>query len=543
MKSNILSSTTIYLIVFQFFIFNIIFSQTIAPKVKWFYNTNDFSAGQSAAKDFDGDGKYEVTFGCYRNDSSIYALNAENGSLLWKYNASATGSHGCNDVATLIYDVDNNGTQEVIVPSSCNPKTFCFNGNNGSLKWVCNTKGSDSPPTIADVDNDGKPEILHGEFGGWVICINAEDGTVTWEIKVDGNSWVQTAPTIVDLDNNGVLDFVVATWNFNYKDSIFAYRGDNQTRMWAYPIHDHIYHGTAVSDLDLDGKPELVVGSYNDTLYCLNGENGTTKWKYAGSGYIGGPASLGDIDNDGSCDVVFVSGTQVNALNNNGVLKWNYTIPNFGQAFRGVALADITNDAYLDVIFGSSKGVLYALNGNNGSQIWNIDLATHYGNSQYALDHAPLVADFDNDDTLDVFIVGGYGVYPPSPANFGRAYMIKAGKGTGPNWLMFQRDVHRQSSLCAAVTTELNEEKNNVSIIAFPNPAADQIQIKLDRSFRTDSELSIYSLTGQLIHSQKTHNEELIKLQLKNWSDGIYFYRIQNNNGELIQGKFVIEKK
>ncbi|MBK7184119.1 MAG: hypothetical protein IPH89_15055 [Bacteroidetes bacterium] len=52
------------------------------PSIKWWYNTNDFSAGQSAAKDFDGDGKYEITFGCYRNDSTIYALNAENGSLL-----------------------------------------------------------------------------------------------------------------------------------------------------------------------------------------------------------------------------------------------------------------------------------------------------------------------------------------------------------------------------------------------------------------------------------------------------------------------------
>lgn len=518
------------------------FAQSPYPKVKWFYNTNDFSAGQSAAKDFDGDGKYEVTFGCYRNDSSIYALNAENGSLLWKYNASATGSHGCNDVATLIYDVDNNGTQEVIVPSSCNPKTFCFNGNNGSVKWVCNTKGSDSPPTIADVDNDGKPEILHGEFGGWVICINAEDGTVAWEIKVDGNSWVQTAPTIVDLDNNGVLDFVVATWNFNFKDSIFAYRGDNQTRMWAYPVHDHIYHGTAVSDLDLDGKPELVIGSYNDTLYCLNGENGTTKWKYAGTGYIGAPASLGDIDNDGSCDVVFVTGSQVKALNNNGVLKWNYNIPNAGQAFRGVALADITNDAYLDVIFGSSKGVLYALNGNNGSQVWNIDLAAHYGNTQYALDHAPLVADFDNDDTLDVFIVGGYGVYPPTPANFGRAYMIKAGKGSGPNWLMFQRDVYRQSSLCGPITTSINEAVVKEDVSVFPNPASDNIQIQLNRSFNGTNEISIYNLTGNLIYSNKTKGNDNLKITTKNWSDGIYFYHIQSENKQSIKGKFIIEK-
>lgn len=74
-----------------FFACNSLFSQT--PKIKWWYNTNDFSAGQTAAKDIDGDGKKELVFGCYRNDSSIYALNSENGTLLWKYNASAVGTH------------------------------------------------------------------------------------------------------------------------------------------------------------------------------------------------------------------------------------------------------------------------------------------------------------------------------------------------------------------------------------------------------------------------------------------------------------------
>ena len=52
------------------------------PQIKWWFDVYDSSFGQSAAGDIDKDGKLEIVFGCYRNDSSVYALNGEDGSLL-----------------------------------------------------------------------------------------------------------------------------------------------------------------------------------------------------------------------------------------------------------------------------------------------------------------------------------------------------------------------------------------------------------------------------------------------------------------------------
>lgn len=513
-----------------------------SPTVKWWYDTFDSSFGQSASADIDNDGKLEIVFGCYRNDGNVYALNSEDGSLLWKYNTHAVGYEGCNDAAPLIYDVDNDGSLEVIVAASCNSKTFCFDGATGELKWVCNSRGSDSPPTVADIDNDGKPEILHGEFGGYLLCINGEDGTQSWEILVDPNSWIQTAPTIVDLDNNGQLDFVIGTWNFNQQSGVYAYRGDNHSLLWTYPIPDYIYHGTAVADLDKDGKPELVLGGYNDKLYCFEGENGTIKWTYSATGgYIGAPVSIGDIDNDGDCEVILVSGYIVTVLSKDGIPKWHYNIPGYEGSFRGAILADINNDPYLDVIFGTDGGKLTALNGNNGSQIWSKDLAAHYGNPEFGFDNAPLVADFDNDGLLDIFVVGGYSEYPEFQNGFGRAYMLSIGAGNGPDWLMFQREIWRQSSVCDNFPLFVNETNVIKSkVIFFPNPSQSSITFQFPNSDNNPLTLIIYNALGQTVQKFENIAGSEIRVKTNEWSPGLYYFRLQNKTKIIGQDKFII---
>lgn len=515
------------------------------PSITWWYDTNDSAFGQSAAEDIDGDGKLEVVFGCYRNDSTIYALNGEDGSLLWKYNASPDGGHGCNDVAPVIYDINHDGNLEVIVPGSCNPTTFCFNGATGAVIWDAETRGSDSPPTIADIDNDGEFEVLHGEFGGYVICLNAESGTETWEILVDDNSWVQTAPTLVDLNGDGQLDFVVSTWNFDYQDSVYAYNGADQSLMWTYPILDHVYHGTAVSDFDSDGKPELLIGSYNDTLYCLNGENGTLEWKFGGVGYVGSPAAIGDVDNDGICDIVVTNGYKVTVLENDGSFKWDYILPGYSNAFRGVALADVNNDSNLDIIFCALNGKVIGLDGDSGGELWVVDLAEHIGDENFQLNHAPLIADFDDDGNLDVFVVGGYTNYPEIEFNYGRAYLISIGPGTGPDWLMFQHDVRRQSSLCPFEFTSSGIEDEVANdfdgTLVYPNPANQFVTFKTNAAQPTNGVITIHSANGQLITQISGLTANQATIPVENWDKGLYFYQIQFEDGEIESGKFVVE--
>ncbi len=501
-----------------------------SPKILWWYDVNDAAFGQTAMASLNDDGKMNFVFGCYRNDSMVYALNYD-GSLLWKYNARGS-AEGCNDTAPIIFDIDQDGKLDVIVPGSCNPTTFCFNGATGELKWAAQTRGSDSPPTIADLDGDGRYEVLHGQFGGYVICIDGDDGSIKWEIEVDKNSWIQTAPTIVDLDGDGQLDFVVATWQFNNNNKIYAYRGDTQEMLWSLPTSHVIYHGTAVADLTKDGKPELVIGDYSGTLYVLRGEDGSILWTYDTGMYIGSPAIIGDINGDGDCDIVFASGYKIIALDRFGKLIWEYIIPTYKTSFRGVILADIDDDGLPDAIFGTTGGLVIGLKGTTGEVLWTIDLAAHIG-KEFSIDHAPVLADFTGNGLLDIFIVGGKTNYPDFSNNYGRAYAIEVGKGSGPDWTMFQRDIWRRGSLCEYNSnTSVNEFATESNLI-YPNPASinDRIYIK-SKNPLDNTAFIIYDITGKIVQSGVI-KEQSIELD-NNIHSGLYLVKIANKVYNLI---------
>jgi outer membrane protein assembly factor BamB len=490
-------------------------AQPYIPQIMWSSSTSDASYGQTAAGDIDGDGKLELVFGCYRNDSSVYALNAEDGSLLWKKNTAAPGVEGCNDVAPVIYDVDGDGELEVILPSSCNPTTFCFNGMNGDIEWETPTRGSDSPPTIGDLDNDGLPEILHGEFGGYVICINAESGSVAWELPVDLNSWIQTAPTILDADGNGQLDFIVATWNSNSGDTnrIYAFRGDDHSPLWQYEVADVVYHGSAVADLDNDGKPEIVLGDYSGTLYCINADDHTLYWDYSYSPgyYNGSPAVIADLDGDQNCEVVFVSWFVVVALHSDGSVAWTQPLPGYDQSFRGVAVGDVDQDSDPDLVLGTTDGKLIALEGSSGLPLWSVDVAYLYGDT-FEIDNAPILADFDGDGTLDIFFVGGHGEYPDFFNDYGMAYAFSTtAQQTGPSWLMFQHDICRQSSLCNDSLTEIKpllpdqKKQGREGLSIFPNPVYGKTFALSLSGAKPGEEISVqlFDPTGREIYSTR----------------------------------------
>ena len=508
------------------------------PQILWQVDLDAPSFGSAAVADIDNDNYPEIVFGTYFNDEKVYALNAEDGSELWSFNTSS-----CNDASPVIYDVDLDGQLEVIIPASATCIVYCFNGADGTVEWTRNTGHCmDSPPSIADVDNDQKPEIVVGTFQGYVFCLNGENGSIQWQVNLGPTSAIESCPNIVDLDNDGQLDIVVAQWAGDYR--IYALKGDSGTELWHSDLpSDHLYHGGSFADLDQDNKPEIVIGCYDSKVYCLNGEDGSLNWNYPCPFYVGSPTSLGDLNQDGLLEVVFASYSTIYALTSTGSFLWDYSTG--GNVFRGVALADVDGDDSLDVIFGSDDGYLRAVKGYDGSLNWQIDLQSHYQDS-FEIDHAPVIADFDLDGKLDVFIVGGY--VSNTDSNHGRAYALTAGGGNGPGWTMFRHD-HRRSGCFQGFPggveegpVQINHQSSNFNI----QPFSTDNNLTVDFTITQEGmvELKLYDLSGKLIkllishHFQPGKYTEQFNLEHFEISSGLYLVQL-NQNDQLITKKFI----
>ena len=523
------------------------------PTIKWDYELSAPAFGSAAAADMDNDGLLEIVFSTYTNDGKAHCLNAEDGSVSWIYDLG-----GCGDVAPIIYDMNNDDTLDVVINGSCNPTVFCINGATGSLIWSKASGGGDSPPTVADVDGDGLPEVLFGNFNGEVRVLNGEDGSIAKIIQADPHSNpIQTAPTLVDVNQDQRLDIIVASY-FNV-DGLYIWAFDYQSgdTLWTDKVIDpnadfHVYHGGAVADIDNDDRLEYVVGSGNGTIRALNVEDGSERWNVAVPTNNIAALSIADFDNNGQLEVVFVNNdpvtfdTRIRVLAGaTGALDWSYPVD--FSSFRGAAISDINSNGQLDLITGHFLGSLRAVEPYSGL-IWELDLKDQLPPNLpwSAVDHGPLIADFDQNGTIDVFVVAGYGTYTPDSQNTGRAFMIEAGEGTCPEWLMFRHDIRRTGYLSQEEVTEACDLPNAVYeseedadwIQLVPNPAGDQFSLQVNSSAIQVNSIEIISSSGQRLFQ---HSYDGLPITTASLSSGLYLIKLKTENSYLYK-KLVVER-
>ncbi|NOY57880.1 MAG: hypothetical protein GXO75_02970 [Calditrichaeota bacterium] len=137
---------------------------------------------------------------------AVIAIDGMKGKVLWE---SPTTMHGYGPLA--VADIDKDGTLDIFV---IDKSTSMYRIDpSGKRKWSRTFTGHGMfyPPAIADLDGDGKVELIEGIREGDKILILNTDGELVQTIMQKGGG--NCSPTVGDLDGDGKLELYWMTQN------------------------------------------------------------------------------------------------------------------------------------------------------------------------------------------------------------------------------------------------------------------------------------------------------------------------------------------
>jgi len=349
----------------------------------------------------------------------------------------------------VIYDVrgDYAGCEVLFYDGSL---VKCLDGNTGNTIWSTNIGSDMSPnstPAVGDVDNDGVPEVLVCRMmPGILICLNAMTGAEEWRDTISNGQQIMAPVCLVDVSGDNVPEILVGQ---QFNDTLFCYNGNGSIRWKSASIGTLGVSINGISAGNVDGVAgnEIIV-SINDMtvgsarcIVCLS-STGSIMWKYP-SGFILATAStvtatLGDVTGDARPDVIVYRGdnNRIYALQgSNGSEIWNYSIPNnsVGQAqsllFQNLVAWDVTGDGRCEVFLGTGGADdTIAPIDTTWWKSWFICLNSNgserwkYEIDYWTYDGGGAICDVDHDGTLEFVKTADDGFVYVFPASSGGSY-------------------------------------------------------------------------------------------------------------------------
>ena len=128
-------------------------------------------------------------------------------ALRWRAEPSREGIHPEFAVA----DLDADGRPD-IVGGSKDGKVFALSGKDGHVMWSHDSRSpAQSRPVIGDADGDGKPDVLLGIGTTGFLCLRGKDGASRYFARTGHRTFVQDSPA--DFTGDGMADPVTASWD------------------------------------------------------------------------------------------------------------------------------------------------------------------------------------------------------------------------------------------------------------------------------------------------------------------------------------------
>jgi immune inhibitor A len=298
-----------------------------------------------------------------------------------------------------VADLDGDGRKEVVLGDYAG-KVYAWNTDGTLLPGWPALIGArtTSKPAICDVDVDGNADVVVGAQDGKVYVFK-KDGTLLdgWPQPTGG--MVVSSPALADIDDDGVIEVVCGS-----KDGrVYAWNEDGTlVDGWPFEIKGYeVWMSPAVADFDDDHVPEVVVGGYGGKLYVLKSD-GTplSGWPVLfGWGCGNGSPAIADFDGDGKIEIavagLFSNSICVVGMDGNvrgGWPQWAYNC----QSLSSPVPADIDGDGLPEIAVATSCGTILAWNAD-GTPCTVLDAAT----SEVVQYCEPLFVDLDGNGEVD----------------------------------------------------------------------------------------------------------------------------------------------
>ena len=235
-------------------------------------------------------------------------------------------------------------------------------------------------PTFADINKDGKKEVLFGCDLGKFYALTSS-GKLLWKFKTDGE--IRSSALVQD---NMII--------FGSNDQNLYALNLKGKLLWKFKADSEIESSPAILKAK---KTQVIFGSNNGKIYSLD-TKGKLLWQFKTKGKITAKPAIGAIyANNKKYIVIGSADNNIYVLDENGKLEWIYETE--GRICSEACLVDINNDKKLEIIFGSCDDNVYCLS-CSGSKIWSYE-------TNFWVVATPLVIDIDNDGKLEV-IAGSY---------------------------------------------------------------------------------------------------------------------------------------
>ncbi|MFH1835604.1 MAG: FG-GAP-like repeat-containing protein [Methanobacteriota archaeon] len=293
-------------------------------------------------------------------------------------------------------NVDGNPAKEIIVDAERSGKIIAID-RAGNEKWHYNLRGVISDLYVSEFP-EGGGEVIGCAFSR-VYLLN-DDGSRKWEYNTMEKEVASVYLSDLDSDGKGEVVFGSAHARGN---KLYILDDDGES-FAVRRFTRYMYPSTIASaDFDGDAREEVVVGfaGYSMNTLAQNFELGYIKSSsvvaYDLNGdelwsfpTIGGVKSMviADVVGDEKMEVVIGSNKRIYLVDDRGVLLWDYGT---GDLVYDIAVADVDGDGRKEVVAGSDK--VYVLK-DDGGLSWVSPRHT----GVYGVE----VADLDGDEIPDV---------------------------------------------------------------------------------------------------------------------------------------------